>query len=304
MLELEKLRAPELSALPKERTVVFIPVGPIEDHGEGLPVGMDLIEAKAVCERTAKLLEAEGWTTILAPTAPLSIDSNTSSLAIRVRPHVIRDYLVDFCDSLAKVGFRKFVAISGNPGPRQLTAIEDAGLFLRKRHLRFGVLPNPVAPILVSGVSALVEGAEKSRSAFFMFPAEHGGARDVSIAAASGVDVSMAKGLPLRETDASSFDHWKKFTRGEVAGYWGNPSAGSKEEGSRILDEKAKTLAVKLRAAFEGGKAHHVFKSWYSILPTNRSLFRVWVLVALLGVVLLGWTLVSVQTFLHGADYH
>jgi creatinine amidohydrolase/Fe(II)-dependent formamide hydrolase-like protein len=303
MLELEKLRASEVRGLPKDRAIVFIPVGPLEDHGDLLPLGLDLSEARAVCERTAKLFEAEGWTAVFAPAAPLSIDSNTSGIAIRVRAHVLRDYLVDFCDSLTKVGFRKFVAVSGNLGPKQLTAIEEAGTFLRKRHLRFGIFPGAFAPVLVSGSSVLVEGAEKSRSPFFMFPEEHGGARDVSIALALGYDASAAKTLPKVDADPSNFSHWQKWRKGEIAGYWGNPASGSAAEGNRVLDEKAKTLAVKLKAAFEGGKPRHIFKSWYSVVPTNRSLFRIWVLVAMLAILLAAWTFLSVQTFLSGADF-
>jgi hypothetical protein len=195
------------------------------------------------------------------------------------------------------------VAVSGNLGPRQLTAIEEAGTFLRKRHLRFGIFPNAMAPVLVSGSSVLVEGVEKSRSLLFMFPPEHGGARDASVALALGYDVTRTKGLPAIDPTSSDFEHWMKWRKDGVAGYWGNPAAGSAEEGNRVLDEKGKTLSIKLKAAFEGGKPRHIFKSWYSVVPTNRSLFRVWVLVAMLAVILAAWTFLSMQTFLRGADF-
>ena len=89
MLRLDQLRASEIRALPRERTVFFIPVGPIEDHGDALPVSLDLDEAEAVSKACGDLLVAEGWTVVLAPKAALGTDSNTSALAIRVRPHVL-----------------------------------------------------------------------------------------------------------------------------------------------------------------------------------------------------------------------
>lgn len=305
---LDRLRAADLRALPRERTIFFVPVGPIEDHGDALPVALDLHEASALAERAATKLAADGWTGVLAPPAALGVDANTGALGIRVRAHVLRDYLVDFADSLAGQGFRYFVAVSGNPGPRQLTAIEEAGKFLRKRHLRFGVFPNAAAPILVSANSVLLDDAEKSRSSFYMDAAEHGGERDASVALASVpelVDEKLLRAQPAAEPSGpAGIARWRAGAAGEISGYWGAPAKGEAARGADLLEEKAKTLALKLKAAIEGGKPHALFKSWYSLVPTNQSLFRIWVLVVLLATVLGGWVLVSLQAFMRGADFN
>jgi creatinine amidohydrolase/Fe(II)-dependent formamide hydrolase-like protein len=236
------------------------------------------------------------------------VDANTGALGIRVRAHVLRDYLVDFCDSLVAQGFRNFVAVSGNPGPRQLTAIEDAGKFLRKRHLRFGIFPNARAPMLVSANSVLIDDAEKSRSHFFMNPKEHGGERDAGIALACArerVDETLLRALPAVDASPENgFTRWRAGRNGKISGYWGDPARGDAGKGDSLLEEKAKTLALKLKAAIEGGKPHVLFKSWYSLVPSNQSLFKIWVLVILLAVVLGGWTLLSLQTYLRGADFN
>ncbi len=306
MLKLEDLRPGQVRGFPRDRTLFFLPMGPLEDHGDALPISMDLIEAEALCRRTAELLEAEGWTTVLAPRVPLGVDANTSTFAIRVRAHVVRDYLVDFCDSLSKQGFRYFMAVSGHPGPRQLTTIEEAGKFLRKRHLRFGIFPNARAPMLVSASSVAIDDDEKSQSLLFMAPKEHGGARDASIALAyahDSVDESLRQSLPRTAFDPSIFARWRKLRRGEVAGYTGDPATGTVARGRASVDQKAKTLAIKFRAAVEGGKPHQIFKSWYSLVPSNQSLFRVWILVAVLTVILAAWMTLSLQTFMQGADF-
>jgi creatinine amidohydrolase/Fe(II)-dependent formamide hydrolase-like protein len=309
VLHLDRLRAPELAALSREKTVFFLPIGPIEDHGDALPISLDLDEARSVCLRTAETLSADGWNAILAPSAALGVDSNTSALAIRVRPHVLRDYLVDFCDSLAKSGFRYFIAVSGHPGPRQLTTIEDAGKFLRKRHLRFGIFPNAKAPILVSGASIAIDKEELSDSMLFPFPPEHGGKRDASVALALrdvdpaySVDESLVKASASTERETSLFPHWLAWRKGNVRGHWGATSTPSAHIGNERIQEKSKTIATKFRAAVEGGRAHHLFKSWYSVIPMNQSLFRIWILVFLLTVLLGGWVFYSVQGFLAGAD--
>lgn len=306
ILKFDELRPGQIRALPRDRTVFFLPMGPIEDHGDALPIALDLIEAEAVSRRTAELLEAEGWTTILAPRVPLGIDANTSAFSIRVRAHVVRDYLVDFCDSLAKQGFRYFMAVTGHPGPRQLTTLEEAGKFLRKRHLRFGVFPNASAPMLVSASSVVIDDDEKSQSLLFMVPKEHGGARDASIAmayASDSVDETLRQSQPKTFPEPSLFGHWRKFRRGGIAGYTGDPAAGTVARGRASVEQKAKTLAIKFRAAVEGGKPHQIFKSWYSLVPSNQSLFKVWVLVAVLTVILAAWMTLSLQTFMQGADF-
>lgn len=309
VFHLDRLRASELSTFAKDRTVFILPVGPIEDHGDALPLALDLMEAEAVAEACAQILAPEGWNIVLAPKAALGVDSNTSALAIRVRPHVLRDYLVDFCDSLAHAGFRYFIAISGHPGPRQLTTIEDAGRFLRKRHLRFGIFPNSRAPMLVSGSSVVVDEDEKSLSPIAMLPAEHGGKRDASIALAvsngmeQALDHAFLEVCPPVVLNEGLFSRWRKWRKGETRGYWGNPQAGTAAIGKERIQEKAKTIVVKLKAAIEGGKGTHIFKSWYSIIPMNQSLFRIWILVILLAMLIGGWTFYTLQTFLAGADF-
>jgi creatinine amidohydrolase/Fe(II)-dependent formamide hydrolase-like protein len=306
VLHLEKLRASELRALPRDRTLVFLPLGTIESHGDALPMGLDLIEAEALSIRTAEKMGKENWVCVLAPTAALSVDANTGSSGIRVRPHVLRDYLVDFCDSLAAQGFRYFIALSGNPGPRQLTAIEEAGKFLKKRHLRFRMFPNAKAPVLVSGNSVVIDDAEKSVSHLFMSPTEHGGERDAGVALACSpelVDVGLLKALPRVDIKGTLFQRWRDARNGKTLSYWGNPAAGDAAKGNTLLDEKATTLVTKLKAAIEGGKPHFIFKSWYSLVPTNQSLFKIWILVVCLAIILGGWVMLALNSFLKGADF-
>lgn len=305
MMNFGHLKAIELKTLPRDRTIVFIPVGPIEDHGDALPMGLDLFEAEAVCRASATLLEQEGWTSLLIPHAPLGINSNTSGIALRVRPHVLRDYLVDICDSLAKAGFKYFIAVSGNPGTRQLTAIEEAGLFLRKRHSRFGFFKNTKTPILISGSSVAIDPEEKSLSAVFTTPPEHGGVRDASVALAvmpQLVNEPLLRTLEKIGPSGTPFARWCQWRRGEIQGYWGDPRAADATRGTEKIEEKARTIAIKFRAGIEGGKSHQIFKSWYSLFPTNQSLFKIWILVLLLVVLLGGWTFYSLQGFLSGAD--
>src|SRR4051812_45382976 len=110
-LEFTRLSREGLDTLPRDRTVFFFGVGPLEDHGPHLPLGLDPLEARWMCEATAERLEREkpGWRGVLMPSLPLGIDSNTTALALTVRAHVLRDWLVDACRGLSRAGFVHFV---------------------------------------------------------------------------------------------------------------------------------------------------------------------------------------------------
>lgn len=304
---LADLSADELLRLSPENAVFFLAVGPLEDHGPHLPLGLDGIEGMALAERLAADVETRyaPLTAILFPYAPLGIDSNTSKLAIRVRGHVLRDYLVDACQSLADAGFKRFVCVSGHPGPRTLTAIEEAGKILRARAVRFGFFGKKSAPVLVSASSASLDADEASESIFFANPPEHGGKRDASMAKllAPSLLSPAAATLPAIAKEETAYARWSLHRRGKVSGYWGDPAKADADYAARALEEKSKALLPKLKAVWDGSNPNGVFRSWYSVFPPNKSLFKVWILVFCLLVALGAYVMVALQTLFQNAQY-
>lgn len=306
MLELASLTADQLLALPRETSVIFFTVGSLEDHGPHLPIGLDVLEAHALARRAAHKIETTltGWTVLHYPLAPLAVETNTSKLAVQVRGHVLRDYLVDVCESFYRAGFSKFVCFSGHAGPHQLTAIEEAGKIFRKNHAGWFGWKRRRAPSLVSANSVLLDPAETTSFPLWSNPPEHGGARDTSVALAIGATVGPEyRTLPERPREGSAFERFLSLKKGSLSGYWGNPARASAEQGERVLSEKLETLIPKLRAVWEGENGTHVFKSWFSIYPTNWSLFRVWLLVTVLIIILAAWVMVSFQAMFTGIEY-
>jgi creatinine amidohydrolase/Fe(II)-dependent formamide hydrolase-like protein len=296
-LEFSALTAPELQALPKAQTVFFFSVGPLEDHGPVIPVGLAVDTARASCWLTANRLESEcpGWVGVLMPPLPLGLNSDTTALAITVRAHVLRDWLVDACRSLQRAGFLHFVCFTGQLGPHQLTAIEDAGRiftlgkgsfllsWLRSLASSLGV-PQKSRATLVSASSSLVKAKEVGASPFFSDPLEHGGARDASKALAIypnfGEKKSALASLPSRQRPASITRRlWLKLTR-KTEGYWGHPAGGSYEMGQALLTQEVDLVFPKLRAVWSGSNPEFIFRSWYSVIPTNKSFFVAWLFTA------------------------
>ncbi len=306
-LHFELITAQTLELLPREQTVFFFPVGPMEDHGPHLPLGVDLIEAKQLAILAAEKLERDlaGWRAVIMPSAPLGIDSHTGRISITVRGHVLRDWLVDSSFSLTKIGFKHFVCFSGNFGPKQLTAIEDAGRILTQKtrpFLLFRLFQSRKNryPTLVSASSAAIEDRDLSTNPFWADPIEHGGQRDTSVVLASDPELvdSIYQGLPKIERSGNTFERWMKRNKGELAGYWGSPSLASAESGKKILDERLSDLFPKFQAVWEGANPQALFKSWFSIYPPNKSFFKAWILASALVLLMSLWVFMSFQAMI------
>ncbi len=278
-LRLESLSAEKLGLLSPAQTVFFFPVGGIEDHGPHLPLGLDLLEAEKLSELAAEKLEREmpGWMGVIMPRAPLALQTNTTQVALTVRAHVLRDWLVDACEGLARLGFCHFVCFSGSQTPKQLTAIEEAGKILRRKGRSLPGRKKSV-PTLVSANSALVDASVVRASPLWPDPVEHGGERDTSVALWLNrelVQESFA-GLPPKERAGGFLERAMSRVRRTRGGYWGSPSTASAEKGNAVMVSAVELVFPKLRAVWGGASANQKFRSWYSILPPNKSFFKVW----------------------------
>ena len=303
-LYFERLTASDLKSLSPAQTVFFFPVGPLEDHGPHLPMGTHLFEALHFAVSAAERLEKEqpGWTAVIMPAAPLGINSHTTRLSLTVRPHVLRDWLVDACHGLWKADFRYFVCFSGERGPRQLTAIEDAAKFLRRKAGR--LRSSPILrrwsrlPILVSATSAQISAQDVWKSPFWPDPLEHAGMRDTSVMLAIVPDLvrPVYKTLPSSLRPDSRWDRLWQRLRQKTSGYWGSPQDADPEIGKRILDRELDGVFVKLRAVWDGANPESLFRSWYSILPPNRSLFKAWLLAIALLILVIVWIKLLLQS--------
>lgn len=312
-LEFARLSSSQLLALPREKTVFFFPVGPLEDHGPHLPLGLDLFEANALCIRTAERLEHEmpDWRAVLMPAAPLGIDSNTRSLALTVRGHVLRDWLVDACLGLNRAGFFHYISMSGHLGPKQLTAIEEAGGMIRKktRWLRLvrrgmGHRARTLGPLptLVSACSAQISAATVRSSPLFLDEREHGGRRDTSVALAIDASLVEPQFATLAPRTWASPSHWGRawlrVTR-KTSGFWGKPAEASAAWGEGVLQGTVEEIFPKLRAVLEGADPNLLFRSWYSILPPNRSFFKAWLLALSFAIILLMWVFINLSAIIN-----
>lgn len=313
-----RLTAKQIDELPSDQTVFFFPVGPLEDHGPHLPVGLDLTEAETVCRMTAERLERErpGWVGVIMPAAPLGVSSNTSAISVTVRAYVLRDWLVDCCKSLMRARFRHFICVSGQLGPRQLTAIEDAGKLLMWRGpftwLIAALAPKnsirKIHPTFISASSALVGPSDAKKSPFWSDPDEHGALRDTSVALALGwlngetFTPATAESLGLKQNPrrGSSLSRGLDLFLGKRAGFWGpqSPATANTATGESTLRGTIDQIYPKLEAVWAGANPNFTFRSWYSILPPNKSFFKAWLLSIAIIAVMFAWLYLSLESFM------
>jgi len=126
---------PEIDALDRDRTVLLLPTGAIEQHGPHLPVDTDIHDASELAIRAAT---ASAVRTLVLPPVWWGMSPHhmgypgTISLSLETYSALIRD----ICAAVARHGFRRVLIVNGHGGNAAIlgaTALrlsEELGLFV------------------------------------------------------------------------------------------------------------------------------------------------------------------------------
>jgi creatinine amidohydrolase len=228
----------QVEAIDKSKAVVLLPIGVLEQHGPGGPMGIDYILAEHLSVEAAKRLDD----VYVAPTIAYGHSPSFMGFAgtISIRIQTLQALIEDVIDGLFAHGFRYIIMVDNHGGNE--VACEQAALAVRKRHgitlanLYPWRLANHVSPDLY----------RDPRRAF-----GHGAEPTISVAMALlGDDVdrdALVAGrnvpLPGFESSGSTKSRFKGFDVGlyvdtrEVnsTGAAGDPAEASKEKGQEIL---------------------------------------------------------------------
>ena len=122
------LRGPQIAALDRARTAIFVTCSPLEVHGPHLPVEADLRESEGLLARTAELLaeRVPDLGCVRLPPVWMAADVLPHSGSIKFRPSTVRLVLRELGESLARQGFQHVWVGNFHGGPRHILAIEQA----------------------------------------------------------------------------------------------------------------------------------------------------------------------------------
>ena len=137
-LRYEELSTPQLEALDKDRAVVLLPLGPLEEHGPHLPFGVDAFNADFFADEVARMIAEldPAITVVRLPVLYLGTHVYRFGGSLWTRQRVVRDAVVDYGRSLARHGFKKIIIISAHGGPRHFVALDEAARIVSRRGAR------------------------------------------------------------------------------------------------------------------------------------------------------------------------
>ncbi len=149
VLEFEKLAWPEIDALPREKTIVFLALSPIEEHGPHLPVGVDFFNASFFARRSAEnLVQARPELNVLLyPTLPIGANTFRFVGSVWIKIKTLKRMLLEIARSLSRFGFDKIALFSAHGGPFHLLTLEEACFLARRKYGVKMILPGSAATV-------------------------------------------------------------------------------------------------------------------------------------------------------------
>ena len=110
----------EMEAVDKEETVVLIPIGALEQHGNQCPLGTDEIISEAVARRIRETLDREipDYPMLIFPPVPVGLSTEHVNFcgSITLKPDTFYHVLEDICRGPFRHGFKKIAMLNCHGG--------------------------------------------------------------------------------------------------------------------------------------------------------------------------------------------
>ena len=124
---LDEMTWGDVDRLDRDRTIVFLPLSPIEEHGPHLPLGTDYYGARDIAEVAVRLINEKepAIECLLVPPIPLGSTEMTMDFpgTISLRGETLARMVRDVCSSFARHGFTYIVISNHHLDPVHVKAI-------------------------------------------------------------------------------------------------------------------------------------------------------------------------------------
>jgi len=110
----EELTSPQIDALDRDRTVVILPIGSVEQHGNHMPLGTDTLLAHAVSLAAAE--QARNVAVLPPPWYGFSAHHMQFAGSVSLRAETLMALCEDIVGSVIAHGFRRILIVNGHGG--------------------------------------------------------------------------------------------------------------------------------------------------------------------------------------------
>lgn len=222
----QEMNTEQIKALDREKTVVLLPVGILEEHGPYLPSGSDVyITDRRTSDLANALVERPGWKVLVFPLIPLGTGpANTVGRkyvfpgSYTVRPSTLRTIFMDLGSDLGEQGFRWIFIVNAHLGLSHNRILNQAGDYFRDTY--GGHMVNLAALIYRPPSQSLRSEEEEREDA----GSAHAGASETSLLLyfrPELVNPGYKNAQPLPYRDQKQRIEIARAT--DWPGYWGSP---------------------------------------------------------------------------------
>jgi creatinine amidohydrolase/Fe(II)-dependent formamide hydrolase-like protein len=244
--QLAELRTDQILALDREKTVIVIPGGILEEHGPYLPSYADgYVNERLTADLAGAIAQRPGWAAVVFPVIPLGAGGANEIGAkysfpgtYAVRPATLRAIFMDLAMEFGEQGFRWIFVVHRHGGPSHNRALDEAGDYFRDTYggrmvNLTGLLldSNAEKPILTAALPAHAIGDDGFSVHAYL--AEHS---EVMALRPDLVPATVTKAPSITGKD---FPDLMRIARSEGwPGYFGAPRYATAELGRRLIEAR------------------------------------------------------------------
>ncbi len=243
VIRLAELNSRQITELDRQKTVVIMPGGTMEEHGPYLPTFTDGFMNEWWADRLAEAVaKRPGWSAVIYPTIPLG-DGGANEIGFKysfagtygVRVKTLRAVYMDLGTELGNQGFRWIFVIQNHGSSLHNLALDQAGDFFHDTYggqmiNLFGLEPTgsedeapPAAEFVKESGIDIHAGLSETSRILFIRP--------------NLVDVAYSTAKPFTISDPDDFS--KVASRSDWLGYFGTPRRATADYGRYVMEYRS-----------------------------------------------------------------
>jgi len=278
VLKLAELNTEQIRALNKEKTIVLIPGGILEEHGPFLPSFTDGYRNEATTAELARaVVFRPGWTALVLPTIPLGV-GGANELGghfsfpgtYAVRSSTLRAVFVDLASDLGEQGFKWIFVVHLHGAPSQHRALEDAGDYFHDTYGGRMVHLYGLMPVLTAGAPRLTP-AEAAENGMDM----HAGRAETSDILFIRPDLVSPGFRTALSLPGKNWDEIVRIARAPGwPGYFGAPKQATAAEGEARIKQRGKVAADMMWRIIDGADARDIPR-WTTMMSSSEAIVNI-----------------------------